>query len=339
MNDMNMKTLVLSAMLVPFISVGAGADILSDFESYSSAQPGWNEEAKAALASEGDTASRLSAALRVLHPALDGALAKVSENPEALKGLANSADPYLAAESSFFLGREMMKRMKYEEVLPLMKRVNEDWAEKSPRAVESLYYQGVAENELLMRGEALESLSEFVEAAPKDSRLAEMAYSLLETIQGRGPGSIGDVADHMGFSERRLENVDPGESTQVVQKKIVEMLDVLIERAEQKEEEQQQQQQQGAGSSQSEAKGGKPANGEGNNAGGNASAQKAPKVVRRVRGSTKNAWDDLRQKDRNADALSALKSKYPPRYQQLIEQYYRDLNESTKDDGEEEAGK
>ena len=62
-------------------------------------------------------------------------------------------------------------------------------------------------------------------------------------------------------------------------------------------------------------------------------------MVRRVRGSTKNAWDDLRQKDRNADALSALKSKYPPRYQQLIEQYYRDLNESTKTDGEEEAEK
>ena len=162
MKDMNKKSLILSTLLVTFISTGAGADILSDFETYASAQPGWNEEAKAALTSEGDTASRLSAALRILHPGLDAALANVSENPDALTEFATSSDPYLAAESSFFLGREMMKRTKYEEVLPLMKRINEEWAEKSPRAVDSLYYQGFAENELLMRGEAMESLSEFV---------------------------------------------------------------------------------------------------------------------------------------------------------------------------------
>ena len=48
-------------------------------------------------------------------------------------------------------------------------------------------------------------------------------------------------------------------------------------------------------------------------------------MVRRIRGAAASAWDDLRERDRGTDALSAMKSKYPARYKELVEQYYRDL--------------
>lgn len=330
-----MKTFFTILTLSASALICAQADLLGDFEAHASSLPGWNDEAKAALAAEGDEATKISAALRILYPDLGPAMESVSGNPAGLLEMTESPDPYLASESSFYLARELMKREEFEKARPFMKQINEKWADKSPRALQSLYYQGVVENELLMRADAIESLSEFIEASPKDSRLSESAQDLLGAMEGRGEGSIGDVADHMGFSERRLDKEDPGKNTQEVQEKIVKMLDTLIAEAEKKEEEQQKQQQPG-GSSPSPGQGNKPGGGEGQNAGGNPNTTQAPKVVRRVRGSTKSAWDDLRQKDRNAEALSAIKSKYPPRYQQLIEQYYRDLNESAN--GGDESG-
>ena len=57
-------------------------------------------------------------------------------------------------------------------------------------------------------------------------------------------------------------------------------------------------------------------------------------MVRRIRGAAASAWDDLRDRDRGADALSAMKSKYPARYKELVEQYYRDLQSAEEKGGE-----
>ena len=57
-------------------------------------------------------------------------------------------------------------------------------------------------------------------------------------------------------------------------------------------------------------------------------------MVRRIRGAAASAWDDLRERDRGTDALSAMKSKYPARYKELVEQYYRDLQSSSQASGE-----
>jgi hypothetical protein len=58
--------------------------------------------------------------------------------------------------------------------------------------------------------------------------------------------------------------------------------------------------------------------------------------VRRIDGAAKSAWDDLRKRQRENDALSGLKSKYPPRYQELVEQYFSDLQQGG-DEGADEA--
>ena len=64
--------------------------------------------------------------------------------------------------------------------------------------------------------------------------------------------------------------------------------------------------------------------------GGNASAQNAPRVVRRIRGAAESAWDDLRKRDRGTEALGSLKSKYPARYRMLVDQYYRSVQRGEK---------
>ena len=114
------------------------------------------------------------------------------------------------------------------------------------------------------------------------------------------------------------------------------MLDELIEMAEEQEKppppnpNDSESQAQGQGGNPS----GKPGNGQNNSKQGNPNAQKAPRVVRRVRGAAESAWDDLRKRDRGTDALGALKSKYPARYRLLVDQYYRSVQGEDKDKSE-----
>ena len=143
----------------------------------------------------------------------------------------------------------------------------------------------------------------------------------------------------MEFSRRKLDIKDAGEETQFAQIRIVEMLDELIQRAEKQENppppdpnsSQGQGQGQGQGSSS-----GQPSwwqvNGQNNSQQGIRNAQTPPRVVRRVRGAAESAWDDLRKRDRGAEALGALKSKYPARYKILVDQYYRSLQGGTRED-------
>ena len=52
---------------------------------------------------------------------------------------------------------------------------------------------------------------------------------------------------------------------------------------------------------------------------------------RTVRGGARIEWADMRNKARNEKAFAALKSRFPARYRQLIEQYYRSLQEKSEE--------
>jgi len=309
------------------------AFLLQSFGTHARALPTWNDEVATHLDAPGSATQKISQGLQALYPELKAALD--ARDDAKLAELAASGDPWLAAESSWHIARAHVTAERYEAAQPLMREIGLKWMANSPRAGQALFYQGLCESELLFRDQAQDTLYKFVEDHPEESpRLLEKARTLIDALEAREPGSIGDVADHMGTSERKLNLEDSGEPTQQVQEKIVAMLDTLIEQAEEQEKQQQQQQQgqgQGSGSGQQQ-QAGSPGNGEGPMQGANSSPQQAPKVVRRVRGATKSAWDDLRDKKREAEALSAIKAKYPPRYQRLIEQYFRDLQESGDDE-------
>ena len=193
----------------------------------------------------------------------------------------------------------------------------------------------MAKSNSLEKEAGIALLARFLEEYPDASdRLRLSAQATLDGITGVLDGSVDDIADHMDFSHRRLGFEDSGQETQGVQQEIVAMLDKIIEQA---EEQQQQQQQQGSGQGQGQGQqpGQQPGQGQGQQPGGNASAQDDPKKVRDLRGAAKSAWDDLRKRDREADALSGLKSKYPPRYRELVEQYFKNLQEGEDEEDNE----
>jgi hypothetical protein len=309
-----------------------GAQIVEFFEKHARALPSWNEDLAIILAAPSSPTQKVSQGLQVLYPELKVALD--GRDNAKLAELAKSGDPWLAAEASWHIARGLVTEERYEEAQPLLHEIGLKWETESPRVGQALFFQGLCESELLFRDQAQDTLYKFVDGYPEESpRLLEKARTMIDDLERREPGSIADVADHMETSERKLNLEDSGEQTQEVQEKIVAMLDTLIEQAEEQEKQQQQQQQgQGNGSGQQQKQAGAPGNGEGQMQGANGSPQQAPKVVRRIRGATKSAWDDLRDKKREAEALSAIKSKYPPRYQRLIEQYFRDLQETGDED-------
>ncbi len=310
------------------------------FKTHAESQSEWNETAKLAL-EEAEGPARITAALRLMHPDFAKAVEAVTGTPldkdmEPLKAFAEGEDPWLAAEASYYLARALGNLGRHEDAVPLMQAINEKFADTSARIPESHFYQGISLMNLLRRDDAADALNTFIDDYPKaPTRLRDQAMEAISTLESIEEGSIGDVADHMGLSGRRLGLEDSGKPTQSVQKKIVDMLEKLIEEAEKREKEQQQQQQQQPGGSSSQSQGGNPGNSESNQQGGNPNAQQPPKSLRRVRGAAKSAWDDLRERKRTAEALSALKSQYPPRYQALIEQYFRDLQESSEEESPE----
>ena len=278
----------------------------------------------------------LTAPLRRVYPDFAEALKAASDEPsdgiDKLLKLSNSDNDFLASEASYYLARLLIGEGRYEESLPHLKKIRDQWRNETLRFGEVLYYQGLSYSNMLQRTAASDSLHDFVENHPNESpRLLGAALDIIASLERVNRGSIDDVASHMEFSRRKLGLKDVGENTQVAQFKIIEMLDELIKRAEEQENPPPPNlnSSPNQGNSQGQAGNGQ-GNGQNNSQQGNPSAQNPPRVVRRVRGAAESAWDDLRKRDRGADALGALKSKYPARYKMLVEQYYRSVQGGNK---------
>jgi tetratricopeptide (TPR) repeat protein len=279
----------------------------------------------------------LTEPLREMYPDFANALVKAADEPmegiDLLFKMINGDDLFLAAEASYFLSRLLIGEGRYEEALPHLENIRSKWMNESLRFGEALYYQGVCYSNMLQRTAASDALNEFVEKHTNESpRLLGAAVDIIASLERINRGSIDDVATHMEFSRRKLDIKDAGEETQFAQVKIVEMLDELIKRAEKQENPPppDPNSSQGQGSSSGQPSSGQ-GNGQSNAQQGNPNAQTPPRVVRRVRGAAESAWDDLRKRDRGAEALGALKSKYPARYKVLVDQYYRSLQGGTRE--------
>ena len=319
--------------------------VVESFVEYHSSNEDFTEGARSGIADFSNRdkieAGALTPFLRDLYPDFADALRVAGDDPgkgiKALDLISKERDPFLAAEGSYYLSRVLISEGLFEQALPHLAKIRNDWSEHSLRAGESLYYQGVCYSNMLQRTAASDALNEFIEGYPDSSpRLIGAAKDLIASLERVHRGSIDDVAGHMEFSRRKLDLTEVGERTQIAQSKIVEMLDELIEMAEEQEKpppppdpNSSESQAQGQGSPSN-----KPGNGQDNQQQGNPNAQKAPRVVRRVRGAAESAWDDLRKRDRGTDALGALKSKYPARYRLLVDQYYRSVQGGNKEKSE-----
>ena len=283
----------------------------------------------------------LAAAVGRLHPALASGLgALLAEDTAAalatLKPLEESPDAYLAAHAAYFEGRALVLDERYEEALAPLAKVAGPWIEKTLFAGDSLFLVGLCQGRLLRRPAALRVLQDFLKHYPEaPERMRVGADHVARLIQAIQEGSLSDVQDRMDDSRRRLKLERSGKPTQERQERIIAMLDKLIKEAEERE----QQGGGGGGGGGGGSGGGQQPGASGPPSGNNtpsgpAASSSAPAgeasigaLDRIRRGSADEVWGKARQRERER-VLNVLKSKFPERYQELLEQYYKSLQES-----------
>jgi tetratricopeptide (TPR) repeat protein len=285
-----------------------------------------------------DRAAAITESLRVLHPEFKAALAALGEDNlgaaiVTLTKLRESADAWLAADASFYLARAYLLDQHFEEALPLLADLQGKWADKTASGGEVLFLRGVAEGALLRHQEAIASLEKFIASYPDaPERMRVGAFRQLEQLKQYQEGTLSDVHLRMDYSRRKLTLEDTGSETRGQQDKIIEILAKLIKESEEREcncrggGSGQGKKQGQAGESQSQNKGEGSQNG---TSGGGSKGIDSDTVKRLTRGGPQSPWSRLRDKERDP-VYSAIKEKFPARYQQLIEQYYK----SFQDDGE-----
>lgn len=300
-------------------------------------------DAAAALKTEDDGRPiAITEGLREIYPAFAEALKAVSEENliaanTALADLIKSPDPYLAADASYYSARVMLLQERYEDALPLLDSIEAKFADKSTRSGEALFLKGVAQAQMLKRKDAIVTLERYIEENPNaPERMKIGAWRQLEQLKLIEDGTLSDVFAKMEFSRRRLALEDSGKPTQEEQKKIVSILDQLIKEAEESECNckggGKGKPKPGNGSKPGEGEGeGKPGEGkQGGQQGGGSKGIDGSEVERLTRKGPSSQWSNLRDKDREA-VFNALKQKFPGRYKELIEQYYKSFEE----DGDE----
>lgn len=278
--------------------------------------------------------------LATLYPEFSTALdelgqEKIADAKVRLERLAADSDPYLAAAALFLQARAELMEERFDRAIPLLQQVASERAEHSSQVADAMYFLGMSQAAMLDNTKAIETLTGFLESYPNaPERMRVGAWRRLQELHSIQEGSMSDVYQRMEFSRRQLQVQDTGDRTQEEQAKIVAMLDQLIEKAEESEC-------QGGncnkpGESQAQGQGQKPSEGQGQGQSGNGSRNPNGVARRSFDDGPASEWSRLRDRSRDP-AFNAIKEKYPPRYQQLIEQYYRSFQEEGSAEASVEA--
>jgi len=161
-------------------------------------------------------------------------------------------------------------------------------------------------------------------------RLHEGAVWLLRELRGEGMGPLLELAKRMDAIERLIARTRTGQPTQEKQEQVLSEIDRLIALMREKE-------QGGGGQGQGQGQGNKP--GQGGNPSGNRQSggpanqsQLQPgegrmgEMAEGPRGPTSEEWGNLEDRERE-EAIQFLREKFPTRYREIIERYYRAIAE------------
>lgn len=281
-----------------------------------------------------ELSAALTEGLAALYPEYQQALVLLAEEKftpaiEALEKLSASSDRYLAADASFFAARGYIAQERYEEALPRLEAIAAAEGPGSLQSGNATFFLAVAQAGLLQRKDAIQTFEKFLASYPQaPERMRVGAFRQLEQLKYIEDGALTDVFHRMEFSRRRLGLGNTDDITRGEQDKIVDMLSKLIKEAEERECNCR-----GGGGGKSggenqgggQGGGGKPDGTGKNGQGGN--DQTTDETVRRVyRQGPQSPWSKLRDKDRDP-AFSAIKEKFPARYLELVEQYYKSFQD------------
>lgn len=275
-------------------------------------------------------------ALAVLYPAyLTGLEAfDAGDSAAALTAfapLAEKDDPWLKANAGYFEVRALVDLGRYEEAEqrladPVYSRERLD--AHTPYAPHVAFLRVFCEARNLRFDLAAKNLAQLRENYPQAPEAIQVGTrQMLLEIERREKGTLAEVATVMQYVADRLHAADTTERVKTRQQDVLALLDKLIE------DQQQQEQQQKSGKG-----GGRPAK---RNQGKQSGApQSTPKEESDAPEGGKGAmdlhsvqkalpgesWGALPPAERER-ILQSIKERFPSRYRQLVEQYYRSLAE------------
>ena len=270
--------------------------------------------------------------LALLYPEFTQALELVGNDETdkaitAFQKLTSHKDKFLAAEAKYFIARAHVYDEDYEAALPVLKEFEEQHAEHSVQQGNALYLKGIALANTLKNKEAVAALTQFIEKFPNASeRMRVGAWRQLQLVSSVKKDSLGDIFQRMEYSRRRLTLEKTDQQTKIEQQNIVKMLNAMIKKAEDQEKKGNcncnkpgDQQQPSEGQSKSEGQG-KSNNGQG--------SKNPDGFAKRTFGNgDASDWSKLRDRERDP-AFNALKEKFPARYKELVEKYYKSFQKT-----------
>jgi hypothetical protein len=247
----------------------------------------------------------------------------------ALKPLHDAKDPFVRYNARSYAAKALVhmdRLVEAQERIEALLDVARGLAMHSLDEPELVYMLGYCQVQNLEHAAAQATLEGFLRDFPDASpRFVVTAKQMLAELARRIPESMGEVADLMGFSEKRLAASDPSERTQTVQDRVVELLDKLIEEVENQEQQassssnqsqrsrqrSQQQPQPQSPMDKSQLPPGSPQDG----------TKRPGRVV-----DPGDAWGAMPAAEREK-VLQVLRDRFPGRYRALVEQYYESLAE------------
>ncbi len=280
---------------------------------------------------EGLPGSFIAESLAVLSPAFRSGLDAYDEEQferayELLTALSDGEDPYLAANATFLAIKALVAQEKLVEARERLEVFLKDPTAVdlyTVHAAEAAYLRGYLALQDLQYHEAFMAFNSMLERYPEaGQRLRVSARQILAELRRRRPERIGDVADLMAFAGRRLGHLDTGARVQERQQRAIDLLDQLIEEAEQRE-------QSGGGGGGGSSSGGTPRGGQSPSnpmpdsalpGGGGEDMQ----LRSRRQARPGEAWGGMPPAERER-ILQQLRDSFPSRYRQLVEQYYEEL--------------
>lgn len=237
--------------------------------------------------------------------------------------LVSDKNPFIASNAAAYEIKSLIILQRLPEAASAIESLLADDAGKlsshSYFAAEIEFLRGFCFLGDLQYDKAVDALSGFLSRHSEASqRLTLAAKQMLAELANRQPGQIGEVVDLMTYSGRRLINRDSGETVRTRQDRIIELLDRLIEDAEEQEQ-----------------------SGGGGGGGGGGSSGKSPSnpmeesqlpgggpgagpLRESRRASPGESWGAMQPAQREK-ILQALRDSFPGRYRRLVEQYYEQL--------------
>lgn len=252
---------------------------------------------------------------------------EVEQAISAFQKLTTHENKFLAAEAKYFIARAHVYDENYEAALPVLKDFEKSNAQDSVQSGNALYLKGIALANTLNNKESIKALTEFLDKYPNASeRMRVGAWRQLQLVSSIKKDSLGDIFQRMEFSRRRLSLERTDQQTKIEQDNIVKMLNTMIKKAEDQEKKGNcnckkpgDQEKPGEGQGKSEGKG-KSNNGQG--------SKNPDGFAKRTFGNGDTSdWSKLRDRERDP-AFNALKEKFPARYKELVEQYYKSFQKT-----------